>query len=423
VVTVSADDVAVDANHLGRRWAACATCAALIDAGDQAGLTRRALGTLLREHGVRDPQISAQITLLHRRLLQGGRRPARAPLHADPDCGRPAEPGRDSGRPLPPTLMPKIRDRLADYWRHRARHDLAAAIAGGLGATVPTHLVTGSPAERPATRLAAPDAATLDAHLALMAHQVAQAPLYWIDPDYTILATNAGTGLPDLTVATHELPTTHGLLIWASPISQHHIPVAHRRLPIVAAHWGAIPGGVWAVFYTPADLLHPTDRPAQLQQLRETVGWLAPAHSGLGLHHGRTPHPLAPDERTALSTLIATWLLAAQPDTEGVTTPADRAIRRAYARAGRPDPTIRVLRLRPRPQPQRAEAADTGDQAGRVYRYRWWVNGFWREQPYGPGRSLRRRTFVRGHMKGPDGAPLLLRHTIHVLGDPPPRQQ
>jgi hypothetical protein len=115
--------------------------------------------------------------------------------------------------------------------------------------------------------------------------------------------------------------------------------------------------------------------------------------------------------------------LAAQPDTDTVATPADKAIRRAYARTGRPDPTIRVLRLRPRPQPQHAEPEATGDQPGRVYRHRWWVNGFWREQPYGPGRSLRRRTFVRGHMKGPDAAPLLLRHTIHVLGNPPPGQQ
>jgi hypothetical protein len=81
-----------------------------------------------------------------------------------------------------------------------------------------------------------------------------------------------------------------------------------------------------------------------------------------------------------------------------------------------------VLRLRPRPQPH-ASPEDAANQPGRVYRHRWWVNGFWREQPYGQGRSLRRRTFVRGHMKGPEGAPILFRHTIHVLGDPPPEQQ
>jgi hypothetical protein len=374
VLTVSGDDLAVDANHLGHRWAACAACAVLIDTGDQAGLTRRSLHTLLREHGVRDPGISMQITLLHRRLLQGGRRPTRQPLRGHHDrIGPQADPGRETGRPLPPALMPRIRDRLADYWRQEARHDLTTAISGGFTATMPSHLVSGAPAEEPATRVAAPDAATLDAYLALMAHHIAHAPLYWIDPDYTTLATHAGTGLPDLNVGAHELPTTHGLLIWAVPISHHQIPSAHRRLPIVAAHWGSTPGGVWVVFYTLADLLHPTDRPAQLQQLRERFGWLAPAHTGLALRHGQLPDAPAPDERVALSTLVATWLLAAQPDADTVAIPADKAIRRAYARTGRADPTIRVLRLRPRPQPH-ASPEDAANQPGRVYRHRWWVN-------------------------------------------------
>jgi hypothetical protein len=238
---------------------------------------------------VRDPRIHAQLTLLHQHLLHGPRRPERQPLgdnanHASP----PADPDGETARPLPPTLMPKIRDRLADYWRHQARHHLAGAIVAGL-ARLPTHLVAG--AEELTT---AADAAVLDPYLALMAHHVAQAPLYWIDPDYTALATHAGTGLTNLTVTPHELPTTHGLLIWATPITHHHIRTAGPRLPIVAAHWGLIPDGVWVVFYTQSDVLHPTYQPAALQQLRERVGWLAPAHNGVALHHDRQADPTPP---------------------------------------------------------------------------------------------------------------------------------
>jgi hypothetical protein len=46
----------------------------------------------------------------------------------------------------------------------------------------------------------------------------------------------------------------------------------------------------------------------------------------------------------------------------------------------------------------------------REYRGRWmvgWPNGFWRQQAYGPGRSLRKPILIAPHTAGPQGAPLI----------------
>lgn len=106
--------------------------------------------------------------------------------------------------------------------------------------------------------------------------------------------------------------------------------------------------------------------------------------------------------------LYAFWRIQAQPITVAPRTLADRPARRRAARASITHET-RVVMLR-----RSSPAVDPGDgEAKWHYRVRFFVKGHWRRltdqhgQPY--------RTWVQGHIKGPDGAPLLHGEKVAVL--------
>ena len=52
--------------------------------------------------------------------------------------------------------------------------------------------------------------------------------------------------------------------------------------------------------------------------------------------------------------------------------------------------------------------------------HRWWVRGHWRLQPYGPGRELRRITYIFPHTAGPADKPLSTRPRVNVIRTGPP---
>lgn len=66
---------------------------------------------------------------------------------------------------------------------------------------------------------------------------------------------------------------------------------------------------------------------------------------------------------------------------------------------------LRVLEL--------TSGASTESRGGTVeWSHRWMVRGHWRDQPCGPGNSLRRLTWIDPHVKGPSDKPLDVRSTI-----------
>lgn len=65
-----------------------------------------------------------------------------------------------------------------------------------------------------------------------------------------------------------------------------------------------------------------------------------------------------------------------------------------------------------------AQANGGDDARGRKHAapdHRFIVVGHWREQPYGPGRSQRRRQWIAPYIKGPKDKPLRLDETVRVL--------
>jgi len=195
------------------------------------------------------------------------------------------------------------------------------------------------------------------------------------------------------------LPVEDGLLVWQQPIAQ--VPLGDRTgmvADLVAANWSVMPQGVWiTLYYRPEQAFAGTDR----SLLRETLGWLLPIESGGGAQFGTHERSSAD---SALAVVLATWFLLDQPGVAEARRQApDKAVARSYARQRRREPAVTVVDLRRR---HGAGSGSADGTAGRVYRVRWMVRGFWRDQVCGPARSQRKRIFVSAYLKGPDGAPL-----------------
>lgn len=100
--------------------------------------------------------------------------------------------------------------------------------------------------------------------------------------------------------------------------------------------------------------------------------------------------------------LAALWSLIAQKRVVQRTIvepskPARKRLDRAGDTTGR---EVSVIHLR------RPEYRPTGGEGHSSYSVRWVVRPHWRNQAYGPGRSLRRLILVPPHVKGPPGAPI-----------------
>ena len=81
----------------------------------------------------------------------------------------------------------------------------------------------------------------------------------------------------------------------------------------------------------------------------------------------------------------------------------DRAAAKRLARSKLAE--LRVLEL--------TGGASTESRGGSVdWSHRWMVKGYWRMQPCGPERSLRKPKWIDPHVKGPSDKPLVIRPTI-----------
>lgn len=293
-------------------------------------------------------------------------------LHADFLAGR--QPGRTlitttawPDPTLTPRDLPRVRDALARFLR------------GELGLP-PTTTIPGARHQ--------------------LAESLDRAHLYWIDDAFTDMTEAACAQLPALTMTDDLPPCDDGLLIWSHPVTPH---------AIIAATWTHHNDTTWIVLYRSigAGL---TDTP--IQTLRIEVGWLAPIrdhrprHGDLINHAAK--HPAAP--------LLSAWLLIAQGAAETETAPIDKTIRKRYDRMKQPVPEVRIIHIRAQ---HRSPATATQPATARPYTQRVWVTGHWRNQPYGPGRTLRRPVYIHPHLRGPEEAKINLSTTVRVLGNRP----
>lgn len=225
-----------------------------------------------------------------------------------------------------------------------------------------------------------------------------RARLYWIDESFPELAEHAASQMPAVTTSKDLAPCDDGLLFWARPATEHRI---------TAVSWSTGDNVIEAVVYR-AIGSGLEDQP--LEHLREEVGWLVPVRTFQLRHDQSVDSP--PDGRSAI--LLATWLLIAQRAAEDVPAEIDKTIRKKYARAQRPLPDVRIVRIRTHSQ-RDDEAKITGTGGSRIYTSRVWVTGHWRNQAYGPRRTLRRPVYIHPFLRGPEDAPIKLSTTVRIL--------
>lgn len=271
------------------------------------------------------------------------------------------------------------------------------------------------------------------------AGRLAHADLWYIDTDLCDLLADAHRTMPRFAPTPPDLPSLHGLAVFATPIDVrdprdedgiaefaaalgvHDPRFAEIPIQVGAVSWGpaVLPdrddcraGAVWMSFYAhsrmdeltvsePDDVRRRAmaDMPPMMIDNEAVVPmrpdgepdgpWLLPDASDRTTTHGWA------------ALLYAAFRLALQRGLgERVVERTPRPERRRTQRAGLPERDTRVCRL------HRSTSQGTGT-TGREYRHRWITRGHWRSQPWGPGGQLRRPTWIHQHIKGPVDAPLL----------------
>jgi hypothetical protein len=245
------------------------------------------------------------------------------------------------------------------------------------------------------------------------ASRLRAAELYWVTPDMAALAMGAGQQLAAARWATADRPAPCGLIMFDGGIGS--VDSSGVDIPVEAVSWGPQDGGLGVGLWMSRALL--AERIAHFATLPEdSVPPLLP----VGFHV--LPVGVEPESFAALGdgpipifqALAASWLLMQQPTlVDRRLERPDKATARACGRLGRPVLPVSVIDLRRAYVPDTRE--DTGQEVGgRHYRHRWVVQGHWRDQPHGPERSLRRKQWIPAHIKGPDGAPLLMTERVNV---------
>lgn len=310
-----------------------------------------------------------------------------------------AMPGYTAG----PRQCPEWRQRMIDTWKRpnglnyraaRVRYTDSSFVPAGLG--TPEELA------------------------ALYADNICRSMIYWVSPDMCDLIEASMASLDTSDVALHQdiFPHMTGVCFLAK--TRYGIAID----PYTGQHDDPIPVDIvtWApvVRIGEGADLHPIlmiDSWALMDHPRFTPTFPI-CHGGSEWELG---HPVdtgrlgqsaamvasATDDRRFLLALHA--LMASPGITETETITPDRAAMRRMKRAGIARGEVKVIYVRG----SRRNHQPTGEHNN--YSCRWAVSGHWRNQPYGPGRKLRRPIWIAPYIKGPADAPLDTREVVRAI--------
>lgn len=251
------------------------------------------------------------------------------------------------------------------------------------------------------------------------AEHLRSAALYWVSAEMTdLIAATAGT-LPDVHASQ---PCANGLVIFAKPLQG--IDAQDGETIHTAGYlWAPVRVGPHVCIEIESfgwrDRMEPDGAsPAEVGEFRRAMPVRLVATGGSEWPRQSTVEEFAlgPFSPTQLASIMEDrryigtfWALTEQKLTDKGEEHGDRAVRRRAQRAGLPLDPVRVVTLR---QTTR-EHQPTGRHVD--WSHRWIVDGFWRQQPYGPGRQLRRAVYIAPFVKGPADKPLVIRETVRAL--------
>lgn len=232
------------------------------------------------------------------------------------------------------------------------------------------------------------------------ADALASAPIWWVSRDMAALAVEAARdgGLPEV-----DVPSPTGLVVFEGGLPAEYradFPArGHGEVSIDAIQWRAHAADGERL---PTGVLPYTSDPGCVRDYDPGIP-LAPflfeSHGGLPPRWGML--------------LRAIWALSAQPRVCRVSLPCPAPSDRLPARYEPEVRKVKMLVLRENLHGAGGGPGEGGD-GRRGYSHRFIVRGFWRDQAYGPGHSLRRRQWIPPYVKGPADKPLIVKETVRV---------
>lgn len=308
-----------------------------------------------------------------------------------------------------PTSGPGLRAGWVESWQASEARFRAAAASERFGARAARMLAEAGYADTrfAADLVASPAWAETMRQAARAVDALRSAPITWVSAQMAALALDASHDVPDWDPSVAPDPSGWILLDKPLPAVRPPDPLRlrdgtdwHGEAPVWGLSWYTGPGGRFEIGILTR--LHELPAPindGELQEILDLIG--GPEVVALG--HG-------PDSGI-LAWLTSAWQLMDIPTLAERRT-IDVRTGAAPGPGTRPDLTVRTVTLR------RLRHVDTGEEVdartGRRYQYRWIVRGHWRHVAYGPGRSLRRRTFIEPYTKGPADAPFLAQEKVRV---------
>jgi hypothetical protein len=274
-----------------------------------------------------------------------------------------------------------------------------------------------------------------------------RAALWWVTEDMVDLVIHAAPDL-NVTLDLDFIPDPHGFVYFAKPLVGRDADNAERQIKVDAVLWGTSTLPPLAERSDPVRVIsissyRKTDTRGNIEsglaELADTILAATVATQGgtsgfvplgeMWVPLGRTDWVLGEKANAPIfgffdSThtesmaedrrwLAAVWLLATQPGlAEERTEIPSRPVRR---RSDRKDVSsnVRIVNLR---AAKTVVDPDAPVGAKHVeWSHRWLVGAHWRNQPYGPGRSLRRPTLILPYVKGPKDKPLEIREKVKVV--------
>ncbi|MEW2810975.1 hypothetical protein AB0929_28390 [Streptomyces massasporeus] len=249
--------------------------------------------------------------------------------------------------------------------------------------------------------------------------RLSHAELFYVSPEMTDLTIAASDSLPFFALNREDLPSEHGLMVFAKPVVLYPNEDGRPEAQIRACCWMvADHGAVWLSFYS--------DWHAWLEESR-TAGAFQPETVDESLQNDHwlcfetfVCGPLAKrrdiegeweEEAQEVGTLDnavrAAWLLMQQPLARIEDLEPDRATRKRLRRLGHEPAPVRLIGLR------RPRATAGQGEGSREYQHQWIVRGHWRQQWY-PKRQVHRPVWIAPHIKGPEGAPVIGGEKVNV---------
>lgn len=226
------------------------------------------------------------------------------------------------------------------------------------------------------------------------------------------IARQTSLGLDKEWTPSLAMPSPTGMLCWARPAGT--VTDGHLLPPVNEVSWDSI---WWWSRPDGALQLHPASRnTAKAQAMFGVRSPLWTAHTIIvDPKKPRTDEVVgSPQGHRFVSVLGAAWLLMGQANISETSTFTDTSPpprRRDPASTTSSTPrerqpvTVTLVDLRgARAAGKRSRGSDRRSQEERTWVA--WPGGYWRQQAFGPGHSLRKPKWVGPYTKGPEGAPL-----------------